>query len=38
MIRIGWDTDIGMARNSSDSLGMNFNQIFSQKDLINALF
>ena len=29
MIRIGSDTDIGMNRNSSDWLGMNFNPILS---------
>ena len=29
MIRIGSDTDIGMNRNSSDLLGMNFNPILS---------
>ena len=29
MIRIGSDTDIGINRNTSDRLGMNFNLILS---------
>ena len=35
MIRIGSDIDMGMNRNSSDSLGMNFNPILSPGKFVN---